>query len=106
MKTPLLYCVLLGCALLASSCGGPTGVERDNRRALDAILTAITIKNARLLEDDARRAKARYDAGHFRAEQYQALEAIIEKARAGDWSGAEADGYVFRKRHPFVKDGQ
>ena len=36
----------------------------------------------------------------------RAMEAIVAKARAGDWSGAETDGYAFRKQHPFVKEGQ
>jgi hypothetical protein len=33
------------------------------------------------------------------------MEASINKARAGDWSGAENDAYEFRKKHPFVKEG-
>ncbi len=53
MKTIRFLVLLLGLALLASGCGGPTLEERDNRRALDAILTAITIQNARLLEESA-----------------------------------------------------
>src|SRR6266404_7477166 len=101
MKTTTLCCVLLGSALLASGCRGPTEVERDNRRVLDAILTAITIKNHRLLEDDARRARARFDAGQLSADDYQAMEAIITKARAGKWSDAETAGYAFRRLHPF-----
>jgi hypothetical protein len=33
------------------------------------------------------------------------MEALAAKARAGDWAGAEKDGYAFRKKHPFVPDG-
>jgi hypothetical protein len=106
MRTIRNACLLLGFAVLASGCGGPTEVERDNRRVLDAILTAITLKNPRLLEDDARRARTRYEAGQLKDDDYRAMEAIIDKARAGDWSDAETDGYAFRKQHPFVKEGQ
>lgn len=97
---------LLGLVLFISACGGPTPQDRDNRRLLDAILTAVTIKNARLLEDNAKRAKERHDAGQLTDEQYRGMEAIIHKARQGDWAGAEKDGYDFRKKHAFVKEGR
>jgi hypothetical protein len=84
----------------------PTQEERLNRRALDSILTAITMKNFRLLEESAKQAKARHEAGQLTDEQYRCMEAFINKARAGDWASAEMDGYEFRKQHPFVKEGQ
>jgi hypothetical protein len=31
---------------------------------------------------------------------------VINKARKGDWAGAEQDGYEFRKKHPFVREGR
>lgn len=105
MKTIHLWSILLVLAVLASGCG-PTQSDRDNRRALDAILTAITIKNARLLEESAARAKVRHDAGQLTDKEYQGIEAFIDKARARDWSGAEKDAYEFRKKHPFVMEGQ
>jgi hypothetical protein len=106
MRTRSSCNILFGLAVLASGCRGPTPQDRENRRALDAILTAITMKNARLLEDSATRVKARHDAGHLTDAEYEGMEAIISKARGGDWSGAENDGYEFRKKHPFVKEGQ
>ncbi|HEY7159262.1 MAG TPA: hypothetical protein VH575_35285 [Gemmataceae bacterium] len=101
-----LWMASLGLALLVSACGGPTEQDRDNRRLLDAILTAITIKNPRLLEDNAKRAKQRHEAGQLTDEQYGGMEAILNKARQGDWAGAEKDGYDFRKKHAFVKEGR
>jgi hypothetical protein len=105
MKTTRLWAVLLVLVLTASGCRGPTQEDRDNRRLLDAILTAITLKNARLLEDNAKRAQARHEAGQLTDEEYEGMAAVINKARGGDWSGAESDGYEFRKKHPFVKEG-
>ena len=105
MKTIRLRVLIVGLCLLASGCGGPTQEDRDNRRALDAILTAITMQNARLLEESALRATARHDAGQLTDEQYQGMEAFINKARTGDWPAAEADAYEFRKKHPFVEEG-
>jgi hypothetical protein len=107
MKTSHFWNVLLIVVLMTMGCRRtPTDVERDNRRLLDAILTAITIKNANLLEEDAERTESRHKASHLTDEEYQDLEAIINKARKGDWAGAEHDGYEFRKQHPFVMEGQ
>lgn len=96
----------LGLAVFAWGSRAPTMEERDNRKAVDAILTAITMKNSRLLEEGAKRAQARRTAGQITEEQYQGMEAVIKRARARDWAGAEKDGYEFRKKHPFVKEGQ
>jgi hypothetical protein len=63
------------------------------------------MKNTRLLEESGKQAKARHDAGQLTDEQYRGMEGFIDKARGGDWSGAEKDGYAFRKKHPFVKEG-
>lgn len=98
--------ILLALVLFGSGCRGPTQEDRYNRRALEAILTAITMKNTRLLEESAKKAKERKDAGHLTDEQYHGMEAIIKKASEGDWAGAEKDGYEFRKKHPFLKDGR
>ena len=51
-------------------------------------------------------AQARRAAGQITEEQYQGLDAVVKKARTRDWAGAEKDGYEFRKKHPFVKEGQ
>ncbi len=97
---------MLSLILLASRGRGPTVEDRNNRRTLDAILTAITMKNTRLLEESGKQTKARHDAGQLTDEQYQSMEAFIIKARSGDWPGAEKDAYEFRKKCPFVQEGK
>jgi hypothetical protein len=101
----LLAIFCLGAAWIVARLGMPTEEQRDNRRVLDSILTAITMKNSRWLEQGARRAQSRHDAGCLSDEQYEGIQKFVNKARAGDWSGAEKDAYEFRKRHPFVKEG-
>jgi hypothetical protein len=95
--------VLLAMSLLCPACSRPAATDRDNRRVLEEILTAITLSNARLLEDSDNRAKERYAAHQLTDEEYKSMEAIINKARGGDWGAAESDAYVFRKEHPFVQ---
>jgi hypothetical protein len=106
LALPALLLAMLIVLLFAGGCGGPTAVDRDNGRVSVEIQTAITLKNARLLEASAVRARARHDAGQLADADYQAMEAIIEKGRSGDWPAAESDAYAFRKRRPFVRSGQ
>ena len=106
MKAIRISVFLAFLSLTVSGCGGPRAKDRDNRRLVDAILTAITMKNVRLLEDNATRAKEMREAGQLTEEEYQGLAAVIGKAREGDWAGGEKDGYAFRKKHPFVKEGR
>jgi hypothetical protein len=70
---------------------------------LDAILTAISMKNGRWLERDAQLLQQRHEARQLSETAFHELHAVIGKARAGDWAGAEADAYRFRERHPFCK---
>jgi hypothetical protein len=103
---PCFLLALLLILLLAGGCGGPTQVDRDNGRVLIEVMTALTLKNARLLEASAERARARHDAGQLADDDYRAMEAFIDKGRAGDWMAAENDAYAFRRRRPFVRPGQ
>ena len=106
LALPAVLLTLLIVLLLAGGCSRPTEVDRDNSRVLAEILTAITLKNSRLLEASAGRAEARHDAGQLADAEYQAIESFIDKGRTGDWAAAEADAYAFRKRHPFVRPGE
>ena len=92
--------------LMVAGCSAPTEAERDNRRLVDAILTAITMKNVTWLDDDAQLAEQRHRDGHLTDDELEELNEVIETARSGDWSAAEKQGYEFRKKHPFVKEGQ
>jgi hypothetical protein len=97
--------IVFALAVFAGGCSGPAEVDRDNRRLVDAVLTAITMKNANWLEDDAKLAEQRNLAGQLCDDDYEELSAVIELARAGDWKTAEEEGYEFRKRRPFVPEG-
>lgn len=104
-KTTCCRGAVLMLALLGG-CRQPTSEDRNNQRVVESILTAITLQNSRLLEEDARTAKDRYDGGYLTDDEFQGIKAIIDKARHGDWSAAEEEGYRFREQHPFVRAGQ
>jgi len=84
-------------------CSRPTEAARDNRRLVDAILTAITTKNAAELNKDERLLDERHESRGIEDKEFQALTAIIAKAKAGSWQEAEGELYRFRDAHPFPR---
>jgi hypothetical protein len=96
------HAFLLGLLVLAG-CGAPSEDERENRKAFEFLLTAVSLKNAKELEKDARRIDERHAAGKLSDARHRDLKAIIEKARAGDWGEAERMAYEFREAQPFFK---
>jgi hypothetical protein len=98
------------CAILAAlfiltlaGCGEPSEREYKNRRELEALLTAVSLKNVKELEKDARRIDGRHESGELSDSSHKDLKEIVEKARAGQWSAAEKRAYEFREQRPFFK---
>lgn len=89
--------------LVLTGCGGPSVDERENRKAFEFLLTAVSLKNAKELEKDARRIDERHTAGKLSDARHRELSEIIEKARAGDWGKAEEMAYAFREARSFFK---
>jgi hypothetical protein len=94
--------IIAGLLLAMAGCSAdPTDRERKNRRELEALLTAITLKDREQLDRDAERIEARHASGELSAAPYKAIGVVVEKARSGDWAGAERDAYRFREESPF-----
>ncbi len=86
----MLVLILTGCR------GEPSDREVKNARAFEALLTAVSLKNAKELESDARAIEARHNSGELSDSNYREIREVIDQARAGDWSGAEKRAYEFR----------
>ncbi len=100
----LRLALVIGLLLAIAGClGNPSDRELKNRRELEAILTAITIKDRKQLDRDACRIEARHNSGELSDASFKSLDAIIERARSGDWAGAEHDAYRFRENFPFFR---
>jgi hypothetical protein len=95
--------LLIGLALTLAGCGEPSPRELKNRQEFEMLLTAVSLKNVKELENDARRIDERHASGALSADRYRDLQSIIAKARAGDWAGAERQAYEFRERRPYFK---
>jgi hypothetical protein len=94
-----LSALLVGLATTLSGCGGePTQREVQNARAFEALLTAVSLKNAQEVERDAKLIEERHTAGELSEGNYREIEKIIEKARAKDWAAAEKQAYGFREQ--------
>ncbi|MHC5541511.1 hypothetical protein ACYOEI_25095 [Singulisphaera rosea] len=89
--------------LALAGCGGPTDRERENRKSLEMLLTAITLRNPKELEKDAGRIDERHASGQLSDSRHSDLQEIIGKARAGDWADAEERAYKFREAQPYFK---
>jgi hypothetical protein len=74
--------------LLLTGCGQPQ-VGPDNARLVESLRTAISTQRTDWLEENAKEVAARHASGQLADEPFEALEAIIEQARAGDWDDAE-----------------
>ncbi len=94
---------LLAVSLALAGCGEPSEREYKNRRELEALLTAITLKNKKELDKDIQRIEERHTAGELADEGYKDLQEIIKKAQGGNWGGAEKKAYEMRESKPFFK---
>ena len=94
---------LLLCLAVAGCGGEPPAREVENARVFEALLTAVSLKNAREVENDAQKIEERHRSGELSDGAYRELSEVLARARAGDWQTAEAKAYAFRK--PFGDRG-
>ena len=67
------------------------------------MLTAVSLKNVKEVEADAKTIEALHASGDLSDEPYAIFLRVIERARAKDWGEAEKLAYDFRSR--FGDDG-
>jgi hypothetical protein len=94
---------LLGAMLVLVGCGEPSIRELKNRRELEALLTAISLKNHKELDKDIQRIEERHASGELSDGSYKDLREIIKKAQGGNWAGAEKQAYEMRESKPFFQ---
>ena len=89
------FALLVGLAPVG--CGGePSEREVKNARAFEALLTAVSLRNDKELEADARLIGERHASGELSDAKYREIREIVAKARAKDWGAAEKRAYEFR----------
>ena len=84
-------------ALLAliAGCGSPQ-VASENRDLVESVVTAVSAKNTDWLAANERKIAERQAAGKLASSEASAFDAILAKARAGDWDAAADLAYRLR----------
>lgn len=77
-------------------CGGPSEREVKNARAFEALLTAVSLRNQKEMEQDAKQIDERHAVGELSDRNYREIQEIVAKARAQNWQDAEKRAYEFR----------
>jgi hypothetical protein len=78
--------------LLLGGCGGPPqiGADRETFKTVDALYTAIGLRDAARVEQVGAKLKSLHDAGKLPDGAYRTLESIIEESREQKWEPALA----------------
>jgi hypothetical protein len=73
-------------------CGGPPqiGADRETFKTVDALYTAIGLRDAARVEQTGAKLKSLRDAGKIPERAYRSLESIIAESREQKWEPALA----------------
>lgn len=79
-------------AIAISGCGGPPqmGADREVFTTIDALYTAVSMREPKQLDRCARSLDALRDAGRLPNAARDALAHYIDDARAGHWENAQS----------------
>lgn len=85
--------LLLGLMMVSGviGCGRPAqiGADRDAFKAVDALFTAVSLREGPMLDDCERTLEGLHASGKLPDSAFQALESIISEARGGRWDDAQ-----------------
>lgn len=91
--------------VVASGCGRQPQVGPLNRDLLVSLATAVSAREPEWLDRNERRIQEQHDAGQMTEAEYRTFRTILDQARSGDWSGAEAAVYALRDgQEPTAED--
>lgn len=92
---------------LATGCGGAAQMKPENRRALLGLQTAVSSQKGDWLDAAVKLIEERRSKGDLTDSEYAAVQPIIEKARKGDWAGAQHDAFALSEaQKPTAEDLQ
>ena len=96
-KSEVLTCFATVAVLLLVVGCGPPQVAPQNQRLIASLRTAISARNSQWLEKNAEVLEERCAEGKVSDAELEAFQAIINKARAGQWEEAEREVLAFQK---------
>ncbi len=83
--------------LTAAGCGRPAqiGPDEEAHKAVDALFTALTARDVKLLDQSERRLGELRATGKLPEDAHAAVQKVIAKARGGKWEAAAERLYDF-----------
>jgi hypothetical protein len=87
---------LLLTLVIFSGCGRPQ-VAPKNLHLTASLRTALSAQNREWLDQNAEVISERHQSGEMSDEEYEAFQAILEEARAGNWREAEEEALALQK---------
>lgn len=95
--------ILLAC--LVTGCGCTPQIAPVNRRAMQGLQTAVSSRKVEWLDATVKLIDEQYSAGEMEDDEYDVFQKIVEKARSGDWSGAQQDAFALvEAQRPTAED--
>lgn len=90
---------LISLVLVLLGCGGPPhmGLDREVFSTVDALYTAVGIKDMNQVERCEKTLRELHAAGKLPQDAWQALSGIIGRARDGSWDSAAGELRWFMK---------
>lgn len=90
LDTRVRLLALLGVSILTAGCGSPPamGPDRDVFTTVDALYTAVGIKNVQQLERCDAKLRELHAAGKLPDDAHRSLGRIIAQAKDGAWEAA------------------
>jgi hypothetical protein len=78
-------------ALCLAGCGGPAqiGADRDTFKAVDALYTAVSLRDPALLDRCAADLRKLQGSGKLPEDALGALDGMIAEARTGQWEASQ-----------------
>ncbi len=92
----LAWFAIVAVTLSLVGCGPPRAAPQ-NQQLIASLRTAISAQNSQWLAKNAELLEERRAAGEMSDEEYEAFQAIVDKAKAGQWEDAEQDVIAFQK---------
>ena len=84
---------------------GRTQVSAPNRRLLASLQTAVSAKQTDWLEAAARQLADKRSAGEVSESEFKVMNAIVVKAKSGDWKGSQQDVFALSEgQQPTAED--
>ncbi len=82
---------LLPIALALGGCGPPDmGVDKDAFKSVDALYTAVSLRDVQLVERCEGQLKALQVEGKLPSKAAASLEAIIAQGKSGEWEASQS----------------